>query len=115
MTVTIYHNPRCSKSRQTLELIKQRSISPKIIEYLKADLSKNELLEILKFLNVDAREIMRVGDMIYHELGLDDSNLTEDQLLEAIVSNPALLQRPIIIANDKAVIGRPPESVLNIL
>ncbi len=115
MTVTIYHNPRCSKSRQTLELIEQRNISAKIIEYLKADLSKKELEEILSLLNVEPRQIMRIDDTIYKELELDDQNLTEDQLLEAIVKNPALLERPIVIADGKAVIGRPPENVLDIL
>ena len=115
MTVTIYHNPRCSKSRQTLGLIEQTGVSPQIIEYLHVKLTLKELQKILGLLNVDTREIMRTGDAIYLELGLDKPNLSQDQLLEAIIAHPALLQRPIVIANNRAVIGRPPENVLDIL
>ncbi len=115
MTVTIYHNPRCSKSRQTLGLIEETGVSPQIIEYLHVKLTLKELQKILGLLNVDTREIMRTGDAIYLELGLDKPNLSQDQLLEAIIAHPALLQRPIVIANNRAVIGRPPENVLDIL
>ena len=115
MTVTIYHNPRCSKSRQTLELIQQHGISANIVEYLKSDLSKKELQKAVRLLDVDIREIIRTGDSLYSELGLADVSLTQDQLIEAIIENPTLLQRPIVVANEKAVIGRPPENVLKIL
>ncbi len=115
MTITIYHNPRCSKSRQTLELIERKGKSVKVIEYLNADLSEQELQTIVNLLNVDIREIMRTGEVIYNELGLADESLSQEQLIRAIIDNPSLLQRPIVIANGKAVIGRPPENVLNIL
>ena len=115
MTVTIYHNPRCSKSRQTLELINQSGISPKIIEYLKADLSHSKIKTVLTLLNADVREIMRTSDSAYKEQKLDDPALTEENLIEAIIETPALLQRPIVVKDNKAVIGRPPEKVLEIL
>jgi arsenate reductase len=113
--VTIYHNPRCSKSRQTLALLEEQGIEPTIIEYLKNPPSEKTLKHILKMLNKTPRELMRHGEGIYKELGLDDAKLTEKQLIEAMVEHPILIERPIVVVDDKAKIGRPPEVVLEIL
>ena len=115
MKITIYHNPRCSKSRQTLELIVQNGFEPEIIEYLKAPPSKSELSEILELLGLSPRELMRKKEQAYNEAGLADDKLSDEQLIAAIIEHPILLERPIVLANGKAAIGRPPESVLEIL
>lgn len=115
MAVTIYHNPRCSKSRETLALIEAQGIEPVVIRYLETPLDAATLRRILGQLDVGAREILRTGESAYKELGLADESLTEDQLIEAIVAHPELLQRPIVVAGNKARIGRPPESVLDII
>lgn len=115
MTVTIYHNPRCSKSRQTLELLRAKNISPIIIEYLKSNLTTREIKHILKLLGGTARSIIRKTEAAYKTLNLEDDSLTEEALISAIVENPALLQRPIVLNKNKAVFGRPPENVLEIL
>lgn len=114
-SVTIYHNPRCSKSRQTLQLLEEQGITPTIVEYLKTPPSKKTLADILKKLNLSARDLLRTGEADYKEQGLADKELTDDALLQAMVDYPKLIQRPIVIANQKAAIGRPPESVLEIL
>ena len=113
--VIIYHNPRCSKSRQTLNLLEQQGIAPKIINYLQTPPSTAELTEILSRLQAAPRDIMRQQEAPYQEADLGQTDLTEQQLLQAIVDHPILLQRPIVIAKDKAAIGRPPEAVLEIL
>jgi len=115
MNVTIYHNPRCSKSRQTLALLQDRNIEPEIIEYLKTPPDKATLKSILKKLGLSARQLMRTGEPAYIENNLDDDSLDEDQLIEAMIANPILIERPIVLADDRAAIGRPPESVLDIL
>ena len=115
MKVTIYHNPRCSKSRQTLELLYQQGIEPEIIEYLKTPPDKSTLKKILKLLNIKPRELMRIREPVYKEAGLNNDGLNDDQLLTALLENPVLIERPIVLANGKAAIGRPPESVLAIL
>ena len=115
MTVTIYHNPRCSKSRQTLSLIQEKNISPIIIEYLASDLTPAEIKLILNLLDVDARSIIRKSESAYKTLGLEDNSLSEQSLIDAIIAHPELLQRPIVLNNEAAVIGRPPEKVLEIL
>lgn len=115
MKVTIYHNPRCSKSRQTLELLYQQGIEPEIIEYLKTPPDKSTLKKILKLLNIKPRELMRKREPAYKEAGLENDGLNDDQLLTALLENPILIERPIVLANGKATIGRPPESVLTIL
>ena len=115
MTVTIYHNPRCSKSRQTLDLLKQRGIEPRIVEYLKTPPSKTKLGEILKMLGREPRDLMRRKEAEYKNNGLDDPALSRAALIEAMVANPVLIERPIVLANGKAALGRPPESVLEIL
>ena len=116
MTVTIYHNPRCSKSRQTLALLEEQGITPKVVEYLKDIPTKEQLADILNMLGLSsARDLMRKKEAEYKENGLDNDGLSEDQLLEAMIKHPRLIERPIVIKGSKAAIGRPPESVLDIL
>lgn len=115
MTVTIYHNPRCTKSRQTLELLRGRGIEPEIVEYLATPPSKTKLKEILKLLGKEPRELMRRKEAAYKDAGLADPSLSEDALLTAMVESPILIERPIVLANGKAALGRPPEDVLAIL
>jgi len=112
--VTIYHNPRCSKSRQTLELLKQNHVEPEIVEYLKTPPNAAELKNILEKLKLSADQLMRKKEDIYKELGLAGIN-SEDELITAMVNNPKLIERPIVIQGNKAAIGRPPEAVLDIL
>ncbi len=111
----IYHNPRCSKSRETLELIKSQGIEPTIVEYLKDTPDSAEIQSILTMLGAQPRDIMRTGEKIYKELGLDDVDLSNDILIEAMVDHPILIERPIVVANGKAALGRPPKTVLDIL
>jgi arsenate reductase len=115
MTVTLYHNPRCSKSRATLELLKSKGIEPNIVEYLKTPPTAAELDAILKQLGIEPRALMRKGESAYKEAGLDDPNLDRAALIAAMAEHPVLIERPILLANGKAAIGRPPENVLNIL
>jgi arsenate reductase len=115
MTTTIYHNPKCSKSRQTLELIKEKNIAPTIIEYLKTPPTAEELKEILGQLGIAPRDLMRKKEDEYAELKLDDPSLSDDDLIAAMVKHPILIERPIVLANGKAALGRPPEQVLEIL
>ncbi len=115
MTVTILHNPRCSKSRETLALLQSKGIEPEVIDYLKAPPSAAELDGILKKLGKEPREAMRRQEAPYKELGLDDPALGRDALIRAMVENPVLIERPVVISGGKARIGRPPESVLEIL
>jgi arsenate reductase len=115
MTVTIYHNPRCSKSRQTLDLVRGRGIEPRIIEYLKQPPSADELKAVLKRLGLRPRDIIRSCEPRYAELGLDDAALDDDGLIAVMVANPVLIERPIVVNGTKAAIGRPPEKVLAIL
>ncbi|MCI0508292.1 MAG: arsenate reductase (glutaredoxin) [Gammaproteobacteria bacterium] len=115
MHVTIYHNPRCTKSRQTLQLLKDNNIEPVIVEYLKAPPSKAELKRILKMLNIKPRDLLREKEAEYKELGLDDKSLTNEQIIDAILAHPKLMERPIVVTGDKAVLGRPPENVLEII
>lgn len=115
MKVTIYHNPRCSKSRQTLQLLEDQGLEPEIIEYLKTPPNKTELLEILGLLSMQPRELMRNNEATYKELKLDDPELSNDELLNEMIKHPVLIERPIVLANNKAAVGRPPENVLKIL
>lgn len=96
-------------------MLQERNIDPDIIEYLKTPPDKATLKSILKKLGLSARQLMRTGEPVYTENSLDDDNLDEDQLIEAMIANPILIERPIVLANDRAAIGRPPESVLDIL
>lgn len=113
--LTLFHNPRCSKSRQTLELLQAQGLKPKIQLYLENPPTKSELKYILELLKLDARSLMRTKEAEYLASGLDNNNLTEDELIEAMIRIPKLIERPIVLANGRAVIGRPPENVLSIL
>jgi arsenate reductase len=115
MKVTIYHNPHCSKSRQTLELLIRQGIEPEIVEYLKTPPDMSTLKKILKLLDIKPRDLMRRKEPVYKEAGLDDGDLNDKQLITAMLEYPVLIERPIVLANGKAAIGRPPESVLDIL
>ena len=115
MSVTIFHNPRCSKSRQTLSLIQEKNIDINIIEYLKTPPDISQLKQILKKLGYEPRQLMRKSEQIYKDLDLGNENKTEEDLVIAMTQNPILIERPIVLSGEKAAIGRPPESVLNIL
>lgn len=113
--VTIYHNPRCSKSRQTLSLIESRGVSPHVVHYLDAPPSAATLRRLLSLLNMGPRQLMRRQEASYAELQLDDPSLSDDELIAAMAGHPILIERPIVEANGRAIIGRPPENVLAIL
>ena len=113
--IKIYHNPKCSKSRQTLELLRNNDIQPQIIYYLEDGLKVEEVNNILNLLNLAPRDIIRKNEVEYKEHNLSDKILSDAYLIETIAAIPKLLQRPIVINVDKAIIGRPPENVLKIL
>lgn len=113
--ITIYHNPKCSKSRETLALLEGKGFELRVIEYLKTPPSRTELERILRLLHLEPRELMRKQEPEYRALGLDHKALTRAQLIEAMVENPRLIERPIVLANGKAALGRPPTRVLEIL
>jgi len=114
-STTLYHNPRCSKSRQTLQLLQDNGIEPTIVEYLKNPLSAQVIKDILAKLGISAHQLMRVKEAQYKELKIKESDFNEQQLIDILVQTPKLIERPIFVNGDKAVIGRPPENVLNIL
>lgn len=114
-TIRILHNPRCSKSRQTLALLEENGVSAEVVLYLENTPSSQELADIAQKLGLGIRDIMRSGEDAYKENNLKDTSLTDQQLLAAMVKQPKLIQRPIVINGDKAAIGRPPENVLAIL
>lgn len=113
--VIIYHNPRCSKSRQTLQLLEAKGIQPEIIKYLETPPNAAKLREILQKLGMEPRDLMRKKEQEYQAAGLDDNSLTHDELIQALIDHPKLIERPIVLANDKAALGRPPEDVLKII
>ncbi|HMK41016.1 MAG TPA: arsenate reductase (glutaredoxin) [Methyloceanibacter sp.] len=113
--VTLYHNPRCSKSRQTLQLLEARGVKPKIVEYLNEPPSTAELRAILNKLGMKPRDLLRRGEARYAELKLNERALSDDALIELMVENPILIERPIVVSGNKAALGRPPERVLEIL
>lgn len=113
--VTIYHNPRCSKSRQALQLLYDKGIEPVVVEYLKNPPNEQQLKDILKKLQLSARELIRAKEDIYETLNLSSENITENELIQAMVENPKLIERPIVITGKKAVIGRPTEKINEIL
>ena len=115
MSVKMYHNPRCSKSRATLELLRERGIEPEITLYLESPPTEEELSSVLNLLGREPRDLMRKGEAEYAEYGLEDTSLSREQLIAAMVASPRLIERPIVMANGKAAVGRPPESVLEIL
>jgi arsenate reductase len=109
---TIYHNPRCSKSRQTLALLEEKGIEPDVVLYLKEPPSSEQIADLLGQLGLSARELMRTGEDLYKEQQLDDASLTEQDLIQAMSEHPRLIQRPIVVHDGKAALGRPPEQVL---
>lgn len=113
--VVIYHNPRCSKSRQTMALLEERGITPTVVKYLETPPTATKLKALLSLLGMAPRELMRKNEVPYEELELAKVDLSEDQLVRAMVENPVLIERPIVEANGKAAVGRPPERVLEIL
>ncbi|HHN66495.1 MAG TPA: arsenate reductase (glutaredoxin) [Thermopetrobacter sp.] len=116
MSVTIWHNPRCSKSRQTLALLQEKGIEPRIVKYLETPPMAEELKEVITLLGLSSpRDLMRRKEKEYKELGLDDPAKTEDELIAAMVAHPRLIERPVVIHDGKAALGRPPEQVLDIL
>lgn len=115
MEITLYHNPRCSKSRQTLELLQERKVELTIVEYLSTPPSHQQLDSVLRGLEMEPRELMRKGEAEYKSLGLSDETLSRNQLIDAMAKNPKLIERPILIVGDEIAIGRPPENVLSIL
>lgn len=115
MKPTIYHNPRCSKSRATLKLLEDHGHTPDVIEYLNTPPSVAELKHILKLLDLSPRELLRHNETAYQEAGLDDDSLSNSAIIRIMVAHPVLIERPIVICGDKAVIGRPPENVLAII
>jgi len=112
--VIIWHNPRCSKSREALKLLQEEGIEPKVYKYLDESPSKEEIKEILKMLGLKPREIMRTKEAIYKELGLKDVE-DDEKLIEAMVEHPRLIERPIVIKDGKATIGRPPQKVIELI
>ena len=115
MTITIYHNPQCSRSRQALGILKDEGIEPTIIEYLRTPPSTERLDHILDLLGMDPRDLMRRKEKKFDENDLGDGALSRNALIKAMVANPILIERPIIIYGDKAIIGRPSEAVRQIL
>ncbi len=113
--LTFYHNPRCSKSRNALELIEERGLQPRIVRYLETPPSATELQQLLGKLGISARQLLRSGEDEYKSLNLSDTSLSEAALIEAMTSHPKLIERPILVVGQRAVIGRPPENVLEIL
>ena len=114
MSTIIWHNPRCSKSRQTLEILNEKGVNAEVVKYLETNPSANEISDVLKKLGISARELMRTKEDIYKTLNLKDEE-SETKLIEAMVSHPKLIERPIVIVGDKAVLGRPPEKVLELI
>ena len=115
MTIKIYHNPQCGTSRNTLALIENAGIHPEVIEYLKAPPSKQELKTLIAKMNVPVREVIRAKEQLYLELKLDDLSLPDDALLDALVANPILINRPIVVTDLGVKLCRPSELVLDIL
>ena len=115
MAVTIYHNPRCSKSRQALKLLNEAGVDVEIIEYLKHPPDAVTIDWILDNLTLQPRQLMRKGEARYRELELDNQDLDRSFLIESMINNPILIERPIVISNDKVRLGRPPEAVLEII
>ena len=112
--VTIYHNPRCSKSRQTLELLQSRGIDPEVVLYLETPPNTSELTALLKKLGMGAQQLLRKSEAQFKD-NFRDRELTEMQLVEAMIRYPKLIERPIVVVDDRAVLGRPPENVLEII
>jgi len=112
--LTIMHNPRCSKSREALKILEENGVNAEIVKYLETPLTKEEIKELLKMLGINARDLMRTKEDIYKELHLKDVT-DEEKLIEAMAEHPRLIERPIVIKDDKAVIGRPPSKIVDFL
>ena len=115
MAVTIYHNPRCSKSRQALQLLRERGIEPQIVEYLKTPPAADEIEGVLGKLGMEPRALMRVKEAAYREAGMADESLTRCALIELMAANPIVIERPIVVNGARAALGRPPENVLSVV
>jgi arsenate reductase len=116
LSIQIYHNPRCSKSRETLKLLRERGVEPDIVEYLKTPPDRETLERILQLLGLEPRELMRRKEKEYKELGLSDPSLSREKLIDAMLSHPKLIERPIVIKDgQRAALGRPPEQTLELL
>ncbi|MEX1056814.1 MAG: arsenate reductase (glutaredoxin) [Natronospirillum sp.] len=113
--IKIYHNPRCSKSRQTLNLLQEHGIEPQVELYMDTPPTKAEMKQLLNKLGLDARDLLGCWEAAYKKLGLADKSLGEDALIDAMRSEPKLIQRPIVVAADRAVLGRPPENALDLI
>mgnify|MGYP000995919829 FL=1 len=113
--LTLYHNPRCSKSRAALQLLEERGLQPTVVHYLDNPPSAAQLREVLDKLGLPPRQLLRSGEDEYRQLKLADQALGDDALIEAMVAHPRLIERPILITADRAVIGRPPENILELL
>lgn len=113
--LTFYHNPRCSKSRAALELLEGRGLTPTIVRYLETPPTNTELQSVLGKLGIAPRQLLRTGEDEYKQLNLADTSLSDEQLIDAMVAHPRLIERPILIAGDTAAVGRPPEKILEIL
>jgi arsenate reductase len=113
--IVIYHNPRCSKSRTALQLLRDAGVEPEVVEYLQAPPSARRLEELLGLLGLEPRDLMRKGEKEYKDLGLDDTGMSRKKLIEAMVQHPILIERPIVVRGKRAVVGRPPERVRELL
>ncbi|KAA3641564.1 MAG: arsenate reductase (glutaredoxin) [Proteobacteria bacterium] len=111
----IYHTPRCSKSRATLALLQSQQLDTQIIKYLETPPSPQTLKKLLKMLDLSPRDILRTGEQEYTDFGMDNPDLSDDQLLQLMSANPKVIERPIVVYQDKAVLGRPPENVLELI
>lgn len=111
----ILHNPRCTKSRQALALLEEAGVEVEVVRYLETPPSVEELGEILDRLGMEPRELLRRGEAIYRELGLKDADLSREEVIRVMVENPKLIERPIVVDGNRAVVGRPPENVLSLL
>ena len=111
----IYHNPRCSKSRQTLALLNEKGYEPKIFLYLEEELTTEDLKEVLQKLNMEPRDLLRKGEEEYRKNNLSDDRLNNEDLIKFMIKHPKLIERPIVVKENKAILGRPPENVLKLI
>lgn len=112
---TIYHNPRCSKSRQTLALLEENGVTPRIVEYLQSPPGATTLKQLLKTLDMSPRELLRKGEDAYKDNNLGNPELSDAELIDYMLRHPKLIERPIVVKGDRAVLGRPPENVLDLI
>lgn len=112
---TIYHNPRCSKSRQTLAILEEKGITPTVVKYLESPPDSATLKHVLKMLGIGPRELLRKGEDAYKDNNLSNPKLSDAELIDCMLRHPTLIERPIVVRGDKAVLGRPPENVLDLI